>query len=225
MLGESRLVYGRRKVSALRKVRAQLLFVTAFVLTVNLSAMAETIPLPRERPELIPGDRQLKAGTDAEPSPCQLRLADLAAFKRSPSITGPGECTASDVVTVDAVLLDRATVLAVGEMSRANPLWGAPHIHGELLKLGFEVAQSTVARYMCRLSLLKNLFGLGICLPATQPGPVFLPGPGRIATHSLRRFSRSDYRLLAGGVLDDGRVAGPPNPLGAPMPVVVRAGW
>src|SRR5450759_2604917 len=38
----------------------------------------------------------------------------------------------------------------IGEMSRANSLWGAPHIHGELLKLGFEVAQSTVARYMCR---------------------------------------------------------------------------
>jgi hypothetical protein len=37
----------------------------------------------------------------------------------------------------------------IGEMSQANPLWGAPHIHGELLKLGFEVAQSTVARYMC----------------------------------------------------------------------------
>jgi len=29
-----------------------------------------------------------------------------------------------------------------------NPLWGAPRIHGELLKLGFEVAQSTVAKYM-----------------------------------------------------------------------------
>src|SRR5215207_3721259 len=40
----------------------------------------------------------------------------------------------------------------IGEMRRANPLWGAPHIHGELLKLGFEVAQSTVARYMCRRS-------------------------------------------------------------------------
>jgi len=40
----------------------------------------------------------------------------------------------------------------IGEMSRANPLWGAPHIHGELLKLGFDVAQSTVARYMCRRS-------------------------------------------------------------------------
>jgi len=40
----------------------------------------------------------------------------------------------------------------IGEMSRANPLWGAPRIHGELLKLGFDVAQSTVARYMCRRS-------------------------------------------------------------------------
>ena len=40
----------------------------------------------------------------------------------------------------------------IGEMSRANALWGAPRIHGELLKLGFEVAQSTVARYMCRHS-------------------------------------------------------------------------
>jgi hypothetical protein len=38
----------------------------------------------------------------------------------------------------------------IGEMSGANPLWGAPRIHGELLKLGFEVAQSTVARYVCR---------------------------------------------------------------------------
>ena len=37
-------------------------------------------------------------------------------------------------------------------ISRANTLWGAPRIHGELLKLGFEVAQSTVARYMCRHS-------------------------------------------------------------------------
>src|SRR6266404_1222821 len=35
----------------------------------------------------------------------------------------------------------------VREMSLANPLWGAPRIHGELLKLGIEIAQSTVAKY------------------------------------------------------------------------------
>ena len=35
-------------------------------------------------------------------------------------------------------------------MSRANGLWGAPRIHGEFLKLGIEVAQSTVAKYMIK---------------------------------------------------------------------------
>jgi hypothetical protein len=35
-------------------------------------------------------------------------------------------------------------------MSAENLLWGAPRIHGELLKLGFAVAQSTVAKYMAR---------------------------------------------------------------------------
>src|SRR4030088_3816835 len=38
----------------------------------------------------------------------------------------------------------------IREMSLANPPWGAPRIHGELLKLGIEVAQSTVAKYMAR---------------------------------------------------------------------------
>ena len=35
-------------------------------------------------------------------------------------------------------------------MNRENPLWGAPRIHGELLKLGFELAESTVSKYMIR---------------------------------------------------------------------------
>src|SRR5258708_36054045 len=35
-------------------------------------------------------------------------------------------------------------------MSMENPLWGAPRIHGELLKLGFEIAQSSVAKYMVK---------------------------------------------------------------------------
>jgi len=38
----------------------------------------------------------------------------------------------------------------IRELSTANPLWGAPRIHGELLKLGFAVSQSTVAKYMRR---------------------------------------------------------------------------
>jgi transposase InsO family protein len=38
----------------------------------------------------------------------------------------------------------------IREVSIENPLWGAPRIHGELLKLGFEVAQSSVAKYMVK---------------------------------------------------------------------------
>ena len=38
----------------------------------------------------------------------------------------------------------------IREMSTANPLWGAPRIHGELLKLGISVSESTVAKYMRR---------------------------------------------------------------------------
>jgi hypothetical protein len=36
----------------------------------------------------------------------------------------------------------------VRRISFENPLWGAPKIHGELLKLGIGVAQSTVSKYM-----------------------------------------------------------------------------
>ena len=38
----------------------------------------------------------------------------------------------------------------IRRMSEENPLWGAPRIHGELLKLGFRVAESTVSKYMIR---------------------------------------------------------------------------
>ena len=38
----------------------------------------------------------------------------------------------------------------IRQMSTENPLWGAPRIHGELLKLGFEIAESTVSKYIIR---------------------------------------------------------------------------
>jgi hypothetical protein len=38
----------------------------------------------------------------------------------------------------------------IRQMSLDNPLWGAPRVHGELLKLGIEVSQATVGRYLPR---------------------------------------------------------------------------
>ena len=46
--------------------------------------------------------------------------------------------------------IDREIRDLVHRMCEENPLWGAPRIHGELLKLGFDVAQSTVSKYMLR---------------------------------------------------------------------------
>jgi len=51
--------------------------------------------------------------------------------------------------------IGRPTVAAdvralIRTMSEANPLWGAPRIHGELLKLGIDVSQATVAKYVAR---------------------------------------------------------------------------
>jgi hypothetical protein len=43
-------------------------------------------------------------------------------------------------------------------MSRDNPLWGAPHIHGELLKLGITIGETSVATYI--LATLRRTFHL-----------------------------------------------------------------
>ena len=46
--------------------------------------------------------------------------------------------------------IDRGLRDLIQRMSKENPQWGAARIHGELLMLGFDVAQSTVSKYMVR---------------------------------------------------------------------------
>src|SRR6202023_522352 len=53
----------------------------------------------------------------------------------------------------------------IRQMSVENLLWGAPRIHGELLKLGFEIAQSSVAKYMVKRRgtvVTRRLHAMGI---------------------------------------------------------------
>jgi len=83
----------------------KLLGVTAFLLGTTVAATAAMVPLPRARPVDIPGDQSSNPRTEAVVSPCRSRLAEVAAFKPLPPITGPGDCTATDVVALDAVLL------------------------------------------------------------------------------------------------------------------------
>ncbi len=93
----------------------------------------------------------------------------------------------------------------IRDMSLANRLWGAPRIHGELLKLGIEVAQSTVAKYMARSgrgrsqtwkTFLHN-HAAGIAAPSlgtmrptisfeTATGPKATPSPQRLSAMGIR---------------------------------------
>ena len=72
-------------------------------------------------------------------------------------------------------------------MSQENFLWGAPRIHGELLKLGFDVSQATVSRYMPRRSY-----------PPTQSWRTFLRNQAfAIGTIGLGEAGRLSDELLA----------------------------
>ena len=94
-----------RPKCARRNMTAKFLCLNAFFVAASSVGTADTIPLPRARPEIVPGQRSPTPATAVPPSPCQLRLAELAVFEPLSPITGPGECTATDVVKVDAVLL------------------------------------------------------------------------------------------------------------------------
>ena len=71
----------------------------------------------------------------------------------------------------------------IRRMSIENPLWGAPRIHGELLKLGYEVAQSSVAKYMVKARAAKS----GMAHLSAEPRAGHCcHGPVRCSDHLLR---------------------------------------
>jgi hypothetical protein len=78
----------------------------------------------------------------------------------------------------------------IRQMSSANPLWGAPRIHGELLKLGIEVSQATVAKYMLRRR--GNTFSKLAQLPEeSRP------------RHRCDRYVRCGVRIVPAALRDD----------------------
>jgi hypothetical protein len=77
-------------------------------------------------------------------------------------------------------------------MSLRNPLWRAPRVHGELLKLGFEVSQSTLAKYMPKPH----------CRPPRQSWWTFLRNHApEIAAMDLFVVPTLAFRLLYGFII------------------------
>jgi hypothetical protein len=99
----------------------------------------------------------------------------------------------------------------IRQMCLANPLWGAPRIHGELLKLGIKISQAAVARYMLRRphspsptwrSFLRNQ-ALGIAAIDVHRAFGNFPAVMLVLTHDRRKILRFDITqhpdLQAGG--------------------------
>ena len=84
----------------------------------------------------------------------------------------------------------------IRNISIANPLWGAPRIHGELLKLGIDVGQTTVAKYIARGRR-----------PPSQGWKTFLRNHADgVASMDLFVVPTISFRLLYGFlILDHGR--------------------
>jgi hypothetical protein len=76
----------------------------------------------------------------------------------------------------------------IREMSLANPLWGAPRLRGELLKLGIDVGQTTVAKYMAKGRRPPSKGG--------RRSLVITPTASRRLTYWWSRQSRSDRLLI-----------------------------
>ena len=100
----------------------------------------------------------------------------------------------------------------IRQMSRENPLWGAPRIHGELLKLGIDIGETSVGKYMVRhrnppsqtwrtflenhLKSTASIDFFTVPTP-TVPGTVRVPGSGA-RPKADRAFQR--HRSSDGGV-------------------------
>jgi hypothetical protein len=120
-------------------------------------------------------------------------------------------------------MIDRELRALIRRMSMENTLWGASRIHGELLKLGYEVAQSTVSKYMARggkppsqgwKTFLRNhteaIAAIDMCIVPTLSFErlfAFL-----VLSHGRRRLL-----WFEGGPPPDGSLARPANHEGIPL--------
>ncbi|HEY4408048.1 MAG TPA: extensin family protein [Xanthobacteraceae bacterium] len=129
------------------------------LLTAADVAMARSIPLPPPRPA-PPAAAIVPNGSDsAQPSACRLRLtADVAIAPSLPPITGPGECEATDVVRLEAVVLSDRSRVAITPaailrctMAEAIATWVREEAAPRTLELGSALkAVENLTSFDCR---------------------------------------------------------------------------
>ena len=74
-------------------------------------ALAQSVPLPRSKPQPVRADDQSSAQVlplhDAQlwPSDCAVRLMSIARFTQQPTLNGPNQCGAGDLVRLDGIMM------------------------------------------------------------------------------------------------------------------------
>jgi hypothetical protein len=97
------------------------LSIVLFLLAACDLAWAKEVPLPRAKPMSAAHSPPQAAAPevlplhDAEawPSDCVLRLAEIARFVHQPSVNGPGQCGASDVVRLEGIIMPDSALVSI----------------------------------------------------------------------------------------------------------------
>jgi hypothetical protein len=146
----------------------RILTIIAVLLGASSIATAEDVPLPRSRPaslgERLAVELQSIAAVSAmpalnlqgiasppparQPTACELRLASFATFKLIPPLAGPGECGASDVVRLEAIVLPDKTRVTISPaatlrcgMAESIALWLRNDVAPAAAALGAPLAE------------------------------------------------------------------------------------
>ncbi|SRR6266576_2145129 len=114
---------------------------------------------------------------------------------RSPALLGFGGDSAVELLSAIIVLWQFRFRSDSANAERLNPAWGAPRIHGELLKLGIDIGESSVSKYMVRCRKPPSQTWLSVQLrPRRRKRNLY---PVSHSAHSLRPRLRSEYRSRA----------------------------
>ena len=157
----------------MRNIIEQLLIIVAMALAACALAIGREVPLPRAKPLLSPATSQSASlsvpaapvpqvlplhNAKAWPSDCALRLAGIARFSHQPTLNGPGQCGAGDIVQLETVILPDGTLVAVlppatlrCPMAEAVSHWVRSDLRAAITELDSSIAAVTsITSYDCR---------------------------------------------------------------------------
>jgi hypothetical protein len=195
-------------------VKKSLSIVLFLVAACDLASAME-VPLPRAKPLPVansPSRAPLPEvlplhDAEAWPSDCALRLAEIARFANEPTLNGPGQCGASDVVRLEGIMMPNSALVTVMPtatlrcpMAEAVAQWVRNDLGPAMAELESPLASLTThGSYECR----GRNNAVGAKISEHGRGNALDLGPVRLANGSivdLRRDPPRDYFASAFGM-------------------------